>query len=499
MDLCFYVKSQSSVFIGFRVWMRLLITVFVFIVSICCIMPNFFDDFEFMKDNKVSLGLDLKGGSHVVFQVDFDSYTEDKVSELYNELLALKELQITGISRTDNILHLHSMDTDNAYKMILKQYSDQLNMVSSEEQTLDISYSIRFIKEMQEHVLQDSIARILRRIDSIGTRDAVVHSQGNDKIIVQIPGVYDVAKVKEIIGTTAKLSFHFVTDRGGYSVRDSQGNVYMLKKIPEFTGDVISYASSGFSKSGAPIVLFKMNTAGAKKLARITRDNIGMPLAIVLDNTVLTAPVIRDAILDGQGEITGDFDIQYAEDLSILLRSGALPASLVLIEEKIIGPTLGQESVVAGLKAALLAFALVSGFLICFYKIRGVFSVLTLLYNFLVIFALMSVFRITLTFPGIAALVLTIGMAVDTNVLIFERIKEEFKTGIQKIVVFGAGFKNAMSTIVDANVTTLIASFIMFVFGSGAVQGFAVMLSIGILSSMFSAGTLLRILVMSRA
>jgi protein-export membrane protein SecD len=360
--------------------------------------------------------------------------------------------------------------------------------------------------------IEASIETIRRRVDAFGTTEPSIQRQGRNRVLVQVPGISDVERLKKLIGETGKLEFKMV-DAGANAQEIAQSKQvppedellystdkppvpYVIKRQALVSGENLVDAQPSFDqRSGEPVVTFRFDATGAKRFARVTQENVGLPFAIVLDGKVISAPVIREPILGGSGQISGNFTVQEANDLAVLLRSGALPAKLTVIEERTVGASLGADSIAAGKKATWLGLLLVVIFMFAAYGLFGVFANIALLINIALIFAVLSLIGSTLTLPGIAGIVLTIGIAVDANVLINERIREEIRSGKSPVASIEAGYTRAMTTIVDSNVTTLISTLVLFWLGSGPVRGFAVTLSIGILASMFTAVTVTRLMV----
>ncbi|MGD9502723.1 MAG: protein translocase subunit SecD, partial [Methyloceanibacter sp.] len=360
--------------------------------------------------------------------------------------------------------------------------------------------------------VEASIETIRRRVDALGTTEPSIQREGRDRVLVQVPGISDVERLKTLIGETGKLEFKLVDpaadpqqaaatkqappgDELAYS-NDTPPIPYVLKSQTLLTGESLENATPGFDQNTSePVVNFKFDAGGAKRFGRVTQENVGLPFAILLDGKVITAPVIREPILGGQGQISGNFTVERANDLAVLLRSGALPAKLSVIEERTVGASLGADSVAQGKKAALIGLLLVMIFMVAGYGLFGLFADIAVLLNMALIFAALSLMGATLTLPGIAGIVLVIGIAVDANVLINERIREEIRAGKSPFAAVDAGYSRALVTIIDSNVTTLIAVLVLFWLGSGPVRGFAVTLTIGIIASMFTAVTVTRLMV----
>ena len=365
----------------------------------------------------------------------------------------------------------------------------------------------------KKSALDQSIEIVRRRIDETGTREPSIQRQGDNRILVRLPGVEDPQRIKNLLGQTAKLTFRMVDEnasladvQSGHAPPGSEvlqsaervGSALVVQKRVMVSGDTLVDAQPSF-QDGRPVVSFKFDALGGRRFGDATRTNVGKRFAIVLDNKVISAPVINEPITGGSGIISGGFTTQTAQDLALLLRAGALPAPIKIIEERTVGPGLGADSIKAGATASLIGLALVVVFFLLAYGLFGLFAIIALLFNIALIFAILSILQATLTLPGIAGIVLTIGTALDANVLVFERIREELRNGRSVIAALDAGYSRALSAIIDANMTTLIASVLLFAFGSGPVKGFAVTLSIGILTSIFSAIMVTRSIVIAVA
>ncbi len=369
------------------------------------------------------------------------------------------------------------------------------------------------IADRRRAAIEQSIEIVRRRIDELGTREPTIQRQGEDRILVQVPGLDDPERLKAILGKTAKMVFRLVdittnpadaargrVPPGSELLESNERNpdgspvsTYVVRKRIMVSGDTLIDAQPSF-RDGQPVVLFRFDSVGGKKFGDVTKDNVGRPFAIVLDGRVISAPVIRQPILGGSGEISGQFTVQEVQDLSLLLRAGALPAPLVILEERTVGPALGADSIAAGKIAAIIAIVAVMVFMIACYGLFGAVADFTLIINMFLILGALSGLQATLTLPGIAGIVLTVGMAVDANVLVFERIREEMRAGKTPFAAMEAGYSRALGTILDANITTFIAAAILFAMGSGPVKGFAVTLGIGIITSVFTAVTVSRLI-----
>lgn len=486
-------------------------------------LPNFLGDksYSFLPKDKVNLGLDLRGGSYLLLEVGFDSYLYDQLdavkAEVRSKLRSQKVnnkriLYSGGINIKDQAVEFRLNDAGQAedVKSILREISSDMT-VDIDGDTIRLSYVKQAMDEMRKDVIDQSIEIVRRRVDETGTREPDIQRQGENRILLQVPGLNDPENLKKLLGKTAKLGFHLLNNNFPYP-DDSKRPVppdtrrlkaengeekYAVKKRVLISGELLNGATSGVSQFGQPVVNIRFNSVGAKKFANITKENIDKPFAILLDNKVLTAPFIRSVILGGTAEISGGFTMQEASDLAILLRAGALPAPLKIIEERTVGPSLGADSILAGKKAIIVGIILVMVLMIIIYGLFGLFSNIALTFNILLIVAVISIFGATLTLPGIAGIVLTMGMAVDANVLIFERIKEEYQLGKSVSSAINNGFSQAFKTIIDSNITTLIAALLLYLYGSGPIKGFAITLSVGILASMFSAILLTRLLVVT--
>ncbi len=471
-------------------------------------------DAPWLPNTKVNLGLDLRGGSYLLLEADFDAYLKDQAANLVDDIrnkLRDKKIGYTNLSSKGDKLSFNLReikDLEEAKKQI-KDISRDFDITNNEAQ-VEISFSDDYKKELKRKVIEQSIEIVRRRVDETGTREPIIQRQGDLRVLLQVPGVENPDALKRIMGRTAKMTFHLMDESDPFPsgprpvssdmmlIKGEEGSgprYYVIQKKAMLTGDMLLDASTGYDDSGLPAVHFRFNTQGARKFGDITRDNVDKHFAIVLDNKVITSPVIRSPILGGSGQISGNFTVESANELSLLLRAGALPAPLNIIEERSVGPSLGQDSIEAGKKASIIGVALVMGFMIINYGLFGVFANVALIVNVFLILAFLSLLGATLTLPGIAGIVLTLGMAVDANVLIYERIREEMRAGKSLIYCLDQGFKRAFGTIFDSNITTLVATLFLFIFGAGPVKGFAVTLTIGIIASMFTAIVMTKALV----
>ena len=480
-----------------------------FLISTFCIL-NFFQSEEYFFKKKINLGLDLQGGSYLLLEVDSSPlqkrHLQAKVIPLKKKLIEKKinyrEFKINEkeinfeISKDDKkkFEEFFISTKDNDINVFLNQYrSFELDFKFINNKVF-INLSKNGIINLNTSAVDQSIEIVRRRIDETGTKEASILRRGSNRILVELPGVKDPERIKELLGKTAQLAFRMVTsDKSEFGndtfiLKDTGEEIVVSKRVI-ISGDNLIDAKPRFDNiNQEPIVAFTLNRLGSQRFGQATTKNIGKRLAIILDNQAISAPVIQDSITGGQGTISGNFTFQSATDLALLLRSGALPAPLSIVEERTVGPDLGQDSIEAGVVSLFVGFILVILFMVFKYRLFGIIANVALISNLLMLLGLLTLLEATLTLPGIAGIILTVGMAVDANVLIFERIKEEiYKGSSNNIQAFDLGFKRSIVTILDANITTLIASIILFIFGSGPVKGFAVTLSIGLITTLFSA------------
>jgi preprotein translocase subunit SecD len=480
--------------------------------SIQSVMP------DFGPGKKINLGLDLRGGSYLLFEVQthsvIDERLQDTADAVRSALLKAKVGYRPAPHVSNGAIKFKILDparTDEVARLMRSTAPDMV-VETGDGGNFSMGYSAKEVAAIQTRTLQQSIEIVRRRIDQTGTKEPLIQRQGAERILVQLPGVDDPQEIKRLIGKTAKLTFRFQSNtmsvqealaKGvppGQEIVPSADNPqvrYLLERRVIVSGQDLVDAQATFDQNNMPAVSFRFDAVGAQKFGKATQANVGRIFAIVLDGKVISAPVIRTAILGGSGQITGSFTTEETRDLALLLRAGALPAPLTVIEERTVGPGLGQDSVDAGELASVLGLALVVVFMLAAYGFFGVLADIALAVNVVLILAVLSMLQATLTLPGIAGIALTIGMAVDANVLIFERVREEAKSGRSPANAIDAGFKRATATIVDANLTTLIAGLLLFAFGSGPVKGFAVTLMIGILTSMFTAIMVTRLLIVA--
>lgn len=497
----------------------------VILLGIFYAAPNLLpkENGEPLYGQTVNLGLDLRGGSYLLLELDFNAYLKEQLDDIRQQVRAAFRGEKVNDSRIgykggilivgDQVkLKLTDPAQEDGVVDLIRAISDDVDVVADKGE-LQIGFTENAIRRMRENVIQQSIEIVRRRVDETGTREPDIQRQGDNRILLQVPGLDDPEKLKSLLGQTAKLTFHMVDTTVPYLTADALGAPVGSVKLPEdsdalnpqyytikrqvmLSGDLLEDARASFSQ-GQPVVSFRFNSLGAKKFGDVTKVHVGEPFAIVLDEKVISAPVIREPILGGSGQISGSFTTEEANDLALLLRAGALPTPLTIIEERTVGPSLGADSILAGSKAVVIGFIFVIIFMVLTYGMFGLVADVALILNLVLLFAALSLLQATLTLPGIAGIVLTIGMAVDSNILIFERIREEMRAGRTPFASVDQGFKAAFTTILDSNVTTLIAAALLYQFGSGPVKGFAVTLTLGILASMFSALMVTRLIVVT--
>jgi preprotein translocase subunit SecD len=473
----------------------------------------------------MNLGLDLRGGAHLLAEVKVEDVYKSRMDSLWPEVRdALRDLrdQVGAVRRApspDDVLRVTLSNSEGmaaALEAVRGLGSGVMSLTGVGQSTLDVTSEgndivVRLSEAEQqatdERTLQQSLEIIRRRVDEAGTREPTIQRQGEDRILIQVPGIGSASELKELIGQTAKLTFNAVisrtTDAGATAgprnvllpSLDEEGVYYIVEDSPVVSGEDLVDAQPSFDQNGQPAVSFRFDSTGARAFGDYTAANIGAPFAIVLDGEVISAPVIQSHIPGGSGIITGSFSVEDSTRLAVLLRAGALPAEMTFLEERTIGPELGQDSIDAGRTAALIGMVAVAFYMVACYGMFGVFANIALAINIALIMAVLSAIGATLTLPGIAGIVLTMGMAVDANVLIFERMREELRAGANPRRAMEQGFDRAFSAIMDSNVTGLLTALIMFWLGSGPVRGFAVTLGLGILTSMFTAVYVTRLIV----
>lgn len=480
---------------------------------------------------QMALGLDLRGGSHVLLQLNVDELKEGWLETIrddarealrkdhigYANLAAGKDQVRVSIRTPEQFdaayAKLKAMARPVGGSLFSGSGGYDLDVAREGENVIILKPAEAAMRDRVSSAMDGAIETIRRRVDALGTTEPLIQRQGLDRILVQVPGLKNPQELKDVIGKTAKLTFQLVdTSLSAEAAKAGQippgsaiypgekrpGELYLLKTKVIVTGEDLVSAQAGFdSQTSEPVVNFRFNTSGARRFADVTRENVGRPFAIVLDGKVISAPVIRTPILDGSGQISGNFTVAETNEFSILLRSGALPASLSIVEERTVGPSLGADSIEAGKQASIVGLVGVALFMVVSYGLFGLFANFALIVNMVLVIGLLSLLQATLTLPGIAGIVLTMGMAVDANVLIYERIRDELRAGKTPLAAIDAGFSRAYATIIDANITHLIVGLIMFLLGAGPVRGFAVTLIIGIATSLFTAITVTRYMIIA--
>ena len=474
---------------------------------------------SFLPFRAIVLGLDLQGGAHILMEVDSASVIKTQVEALRDDVRTkMREGKIPisgGIATQPRGVVVRIADAaERARALELLNGLNQrvggpltgaaghsLDISDTGDGAVQLQLTEAAVTERVRHAVTQSIEVLNRRLNGAGTKETNVQQQGLDRILIEVPGLQDTTKVKDLLGATAKLEFRLVADPGDPPsevdvLPQQQGGTIAVQKRVMVAGEDLTDAQPSFdSRTGEPDVSFRFNLRGGQRFGQVTSENVGKLFAIVLDGKVISAPRILGPITGGSGQITGNFNVEQADNLAVLLRAGALPAKLTVVEERTVGPGLGQDSIDAGKRAALVGGALVVVYMLATYGVFGVFADIALGVHILFIFASMALLGATLTLPGIAGIVFTIGMAVDSNVLIYERIREEGHLGRSVISALDAGFKRAFATIIDSNVTMFVAAVILYLFGSGAVRGFAVSLGLGILTSVITAVTMTRMMI----
>jgi len=472
---------------------------------------NFQDQKEPLIDKKVNLGLDLQGGSYLLLEINSDPLVKEKIQ---SKVIPLKKLLKDNnlnysnfkINEEDLTFSLNNIEKfkllffskkDNFLNPYINNYNSfELDLEILENNNARVLFSKYGLLTINNSALKQSIEIVRRRIDDFGTKEPTILQRGEKRILVELPGLKDPERIKNLLGKTAQLNFRLVADNEEFGVdkliSENNEELSVSKRIIMSGENLIDAQPNFNNQSNQPTVSFTLDRFGAQKFGRTTTDNVGKRLAIVLDGKIVSAPSINEPITSGSGIISGNFSFQEATDLALLLRSGALPTPLTVVEERTVGPDLGADSIKSGITSLIIGFILVILFMLYKYKIFGLIANLALVANLIMLVGVLTILEATLTLPGIAGIILTVGMAVDANVLIFERIKEELKTEKSIIHAFDIGYSKARITVLDANITTLIAAIILFAFGSGPVKGFAITLGIGIVTTLYSAYFLAR-------
>ena len=493
------------------IFISLISLIFIFFSS-----SNLFNFSNEILNKKINLGLDLQGGSYLLLEIDNSPVIEQKLQNLsitIRNYFKEKNIRIRNIKLSDQQL---SFSVEDEFKqIILNEFSDEESEINpyyqrfkshqleieEDNNVLTVNFSRQGIIEIKTSSQDQALEIVRRRVDEIGTNEPNILKRGNDRILVELPGLDDPMRIKALLGKTANLTFRFVTNNDEDSfgaeklMYEDNSEEAMVSKRIILSGDNLLDAQPRMdSENNETVVSFTLDRVGAKRFGKATSTGIGKQLAIVLDGKIISAPVIRDVIASGSGQISGGFTFQSATDLALLLRSGALPAPLSIIEERTVGPDLGQDSINAGIIALIIGFVLVILFIFVKYKIFGLITNVALIINLFLLVGVLTIFEATLTLPGIAGIILTVGMAVDANVLIFERIKEELKNEKNNLIAFDSGYTKSRTAILDANITTLLAAIILFFMGSGPIKGFSLTLGVGIFTTLFSVYFIARLL-----
>jgi protein-export membrane protein SecD len=502
-------------FAKWKTWLTLAILAAGIIFS----LPNLLTEQQaaalpsWLPHKRISLGLDLQGGSHLLFQVDIDAVIRDRLESAKDSLrdvLRKNGITYTGLAVVNDVVvaQLNDPATRDKVRSLLQGSPIGVNVEIDDAGKIQGAFTEQELRQLSGQVLEQSIEIVRRRVDLQGVKEPTIIRQGDDRIIVQLPGVGDPSELEALIGKTAKMTFHFVSDQfrngtpeepatvppGTVALPSQDGGFEVIETRAILSGEnLVDARAETDPQNGRPVVGFTFDSAGARKFARATTDNVGRRFAIVLDNEVISAPVIRGPIPGGRGVISGSFTPDQTHTLAVQLRAGALPAPLNVLEKRTVGAELGADSIAAGKMASLMGLVLIVVALLVTYGLFGIFANIALVFNFVLLIATMSLLQATLTLPGIAGMVLTLGMAVDANVLIHERIREEIRAGRGPVMAIDAGYRAASGTIMDSNLTVIISSVFLYFFGSGTVKGFALTLILGTIISMFTAVVVARL------
>ena len=488
----------------------LIIYLLFFFIAIFSVLNLQKEENKFFE-KKINLGLDLQGGSYLLLEINSNNLVEEKIQSKvipikkllrdnginYNNFKINKDrlsLNLDNVDKFDLLFNSRKDNIVNPYIDNYRSYELEYKKISSNQ--IEIFFSKFGILTINNSALKQSIEIVRRRIDDVGTKEPTILQRGEKRILVELPGLKDPERIKSLLGKTAQLNFRLVTDNNEFGtdelISENGEKLNVSKRIIMSGENLIDAQPNINNQNNEPTVSFTLDRLGSQKFGRATTDNVGKRLAIVLDGEIVSAPNINEPITSGNGMISGNFTFQEATDLSLLLRSGALPTPLIVVEERTVGPDLGEDSIKSGITSLIVGFILVILFMFYKYKIFGLIANIALIANLLMLTGVLTILEATLTLPGIAGIILTVGMAVDANVLIFERIREELKTEKSAIHAFDSGYSRAKITVLDANITTLIAAVILFAFGSGPVKGFAITLGIGIVTTLFTAYFLAR-------
>ena len=493
----------------------LLISLFT-LLFVLITSSNIFKNEDSFFNKKINLGLDLEGGSYLLLEIDNTPVIEQKLQNLTASVrnyfkdknIKINNIKIENQNFFFNVVEQHKQSIIDAFTDEESEINPYYPRFKSHQLNIEdtgINFKLSFSKQgliaLKTSSQDQAIEIVRRRIDEVGTNEPNILKRGNNRILVELPGLDDPMRIKSLLGKTANLTFRFVTNNNNDSFgveklkyEDSTEEAIVSKRIILSGDNLLDAQPQMDTQNNQTVVSFSLDRVGAKRFGKATSTGIGKQLAIVLDGKIISSPVIRDTIASGSGQISGGFTFQSATDLALLLRSGALPAPLNIIEERTVGPDLGQDSINAGMIALAIGFFLVIIFMFVKYKIFGLITNVTLILNLFILLGVLTLFEATLTLPGIAGIILTVGMAVDANVLIFERIKEELKEEKNNIIAFDSGYTKSRTAIIDANITTLLAAIILFFMGSGPVKGFSVTLGVGIFTTLFSVYFIARLI-----
>ena len=496
--------------------LRIILVTLVSLFFVLLTISNFIKFESNYLNKRINLGLDLQGGSYLLLEIDNSPVIEQKLQNFsitIRNFFKDKNIRIKNLKFLDESI---SFTTDQEYKdEVLNAFQDKESVlnpyyprfkshqfdIQEENNYFIVNYSKQGIVELKTSSQDQALEIVRRRVDEIGTNEPNILKRGNDRILVELPGLDDPMRIKKLLGKTANLTFRFVTNNAKDSFgaeklkfENDQEEAVVSKRIILSGDNLLDAQPRMDSQTNETVVSFTLDRVGAKRFGKATSTGIGKQLAIVLDGKIISAPVIRDTIASGSGQISGGFTFQSATDLALLLRSGALPAPLNIIEERTVGPDLGQDSINAGIMALIIGFILVITFIFVKYRIFGLITNIALILNLFLLIGILTIFEATLTLPGIAGIILTVGMAVDANVLIFERIKEELKDEKNNLIAFDSGYTKSRTAILDANITTLLAAMILFFMGSGPIKGFSLTLGVGIFTTLFSVYFIARLL-----
>ncbi len=490
---------------------NVLIIYLLFVTIAVFTFLNFQNENDQIIQKKINLGLDLQGGSYLLLEINSDSLVEEKIQSKvipikkllkdneinYNNFIIKEKKLSFSLDNIEKFDLVFNSRKDNLVNPYIDNYrSFELEYKKVKNNQIEIYFSKFGLLTINNSALKQSIEIVRRRIDDVGTKEPTILQRGEKRILIELPGLKDPERIKTLLGKTAQLNFRLVSDNNEFGtdqlISENGEKLNISKRIIMSGENLIDAQPSIQNQNNEPTVSFTLDRLGAQKFGRATTDNVGKRLAIILDGEIVSAPNINEPITSGNGMISGNFTFQEATDLALLLRSGALPTPLIVVEERTVGPDLGEDSIKSGITSLIVGFILVILFMLYKYKIFGLIANIALIANLLMLIGTLTILEATLTLPGIAGIILTVGMAVDANVLIFERIREELKTEKSAIHAFDSGYSRAKITVLDANITTLIAAIILFAFGSGPIKGFAITLGIGIVTTLFTAYFLAR-------